>query len=270
MAITNRCFRVQSRVQLVIMPFFVPQEPDQPLPQPGSAIERSVMDWKVVADGTDFHKAKDVAAFANHLGGTLLIGAKETDPRGYLEGYVGLDLPTAGAVREQFSKAVKERCEPLPQVDFADYLHPDTPSKRIVAVNVWPSLLLVGVKLSAHKPSEGYGGVSYVYPVRSGTDAVYLTPSQLAMYMTPQVRRVAVLVSRIPKGALVKLFFRRGASRASVYDDLKEAQNIVMFRNPDGSRDFSVPLDTITTVYEAWEGTQKYVYWRIHVNDGLD
>ena len=66
-------------------------------------------------------------------------------------------------------------------------------------------LLLVGVKIEAHKPTEGYGGKSLVYPVRSGTDATYLEPSQIAMYMTPHVRRIAVLLSRVPEAAVVAI-----------------------------------------------------------------
>jgi hypothetical protein len=59
-----------------------------PLPTIGSAIERPVMDWKVKAALNAFEKAKDVAMFANHLGGTLLIGAAEA--QGHLGAYVGM------------------------------------------------------------------------------------------------------------------------------------------------------------------------------------
>jgi hypothetical protein len=249
------------------VPFFVPQEHPQPLPQPGSAIERAVMDWKVVADGTDFHKAKDVAAFANHLGGTLLIGAKETD--GQLERYVGMNPADAGSVRDKFSKAVKDRCEPLPRIDFGEYNDPNDVTKKVVAVNVWPSLLLIGVRLATHKPSEDYGGNSYVYPVRAGTDADYLTPSQIAMYMTPQVRRVAVLISRIPKGSLITIWNSRNHQYNALYQELKEDQNLVMFTSQDGSRAPNLPLDCIRTVYEAWEPTRQQIYWRMHLDDGL-
>lgn len=221
----------------------------------------------MVADGTDFHKAKDVAAFANHLGGTLLIGAKETD--GQLERYVGMDPGDAGLVRDKFSKAVNDRCEPLPRIDFAEYNDPNDATKKIVAVNVWPSLLLIGVRLAAHKPSEGYGGNSYVYPVRSGTDADYLTPSKIAMYMTPQIRRVAVLISRIPKGSLITIWNSRNNHYNAMFEEIKEDENIVIFKSQDGSRAPNVPLDCIKTVYETWDGTSQRLYWRMYVDYGL-
>jgi hypothetical protein len=225
------------------------------------------MDWKVVADGTDFHKAKDVAAFANHLGGTLLIGAKETN--GHLEHYVGMDPADASSVRDKFSKAVKDRCEPLPRIDFEEYSDPNDAAKKVIAVNVWPSLLLIGVRITAHKPTENYGGDSYVLPVRSGTDADYLTPNQIAMYMTPQVRRVAVLISRIPKGSPVTIWNSRNSHYNAMFEEIKEDENLVMFKSQDGSRAPNIPLDCIKTVYEAWEGTLHRIYWRMYVDFGV-
>jgi hypothetical protein len=145
-----------------------------------------------------FERAKDVAAFANHLGGTLLIGAQELN--GQLQAYVGMPPTDAGAVRNDYSKAVADRCMPRPTIDFEEYDDPGDPAKRIVAINVEPSLNLVGVKISGDKDKEGYGGIAYVFPVRSGIDARYLESGQLAMFMTPHVRRVAVLLSKIPQG----------------------------------------------------------------------
>ena len=131
---------------------------------------------------------------------------------------------------------------------------------------MWPSLLLGGVQLKAHKPSEGYGGDSYVYPVRSGTDANYLTPSQIAMYMTPQVRRVAVMASRIPIGAIVKI------RNTLLYNErdldcklsaLVEEQNIIQFDNTVGGPGPTYPLDCVRTVYEAWDPNAQKTVWRM-------
>lgn len=222
----------------------------------------------MVADGTDFHKAKDVAAFANHLGGTILVGAKEADPRGRLERYVGLPAADAATVRDTFSKAVKDRCEPLPHFDCEEYEAPNDTTKRVVAVNVWPSLLLVGVRIVAHKPSENYGGDSYVYPVRSGTDANYLTPSQIAMYMTPQVRRVAVLISRINKGEFVDVLIPRiGRVVRYRFSELLEDLNLVKLELENGGTGPSFPLDSVRTVYRAWEPNANRTDWRIVFDD---
>ncbi|HWM87047.1 MAG TPA: hypothetical protein VNO33_14435 [Kofleriaceae bacterium] len=47
-----------------------------------------------------------MAAFANHLGGTLLIGANEVD--GLLDAYVGLEEIDAALVRDSYSRAVAD------------------------------------------------------------------------------------------------------------------------------------------------------------------
>lgn len=250
---------------LRIMPFFVPLTPPLGPPPLGAAIERAVMDWKAVDAGTPFHKAKDVAAFANHLGGTLLIGACEKD--GQLDAYKGMTPAEAGTVRDAYSKAIKDKCQPHPTVDFEEFSAPGDHDKRIVAVNVWPSLLLVGVEIAAHKPSEGYGGTSFVYPVRSGTDATYLEPSQIAMYMTPQVRRIAVLLSKIPKDAVVRIRRPEGYwyhEYPARIDEVLEDKNIATFLDPQGTHPMlPVPLDRITTVYEDWDPNTKAKFWSI-------
>src|SRR4051812_43949768 len=98
------------------------------------------MDWKATDTSTPFHKAKDVAAFANHQGGTLLIGAQEV--QGLLQSYVGMTAAAAVAVRTAYSQAIEQRCQPPPTVDFEEFPDPADLTKKIVAVNVWPSLLL--------------------------------------------------------------------------------------------------------------------------------
>jgi hypothetical protein len=174
-----------------------------PLPIVGDTIERPVMDMKVKPRTFPFERARDLAAFANHLGGTLLIGAHETDQQ--LRAYVGMSDADAGSVLDGYSKAVASRCHPRPAVDFEQYEDPGDATKRVVAINVQPSLNLVGVAIHADKVNEGWGDNAYVFPVRSGTDATYLQPEQLAMFMTPQVRRIAVMLSKIPKGTRVQI-----------------------------------------------------------------
>lgn len=250
------------------MPFFTPLTKPGDLPPLSTAIERVVMDWKAVAGGTPFHKAKDVAAFANHLGGTLLIGACEKD--GHLDAYKGMSLSEAGDVRDAYSKAVEQKCQPRPRLDFEEFPAPGDPANRIVAVNVWPSLLLVGVKIEAHKPAEGYGGASFVYPVRSGTDATYLEPTQIAMYMTPHVRRIAVLLSKVPKGTMVAIKRPAGYDYHEYHarlDEVLEEQNVATFLEPGGTgRPVQrIPLDRITTLFEDWDPDRKKATWRLYV-----
>lgn len=247
------------------MPTFKPQAQPVPLPPIGAAIERAVMDWKVRPANFAFEKAKDVAAFANHLGGCILIGAAEN--KGQLSKYVGLTPDEAGKVRDDYSKAVAQRCQPPPTVDFEEYEDPTDSSKRIVAINVWPSLNLVGVKIDTAKDKEGWGGPAFAYPVRSGTDATYLQPVQLPMYITAQVRRIAVMLSRIPDGATVQLIETRldnsKIDNAYTFGGVDEEANLVRFQTRVGApAPLHVPLDRILTVYEgpdsAWRVVSQY------------
>lgn len=247
------------------MPVFVPLEPPRELPTKGSAIERAVMDWKSKDTSTHFHKAKDVAAFANHLGGTIVVGAVEVT--GHLQHYPGLTRDEAAKVRKHYSEAVTKRCEPHPCIDFSEYPCPDDTTKVVVAVNVWPSLLLVGVWVHAHKAAEDYEGRSFVFPVRAGTDADYLTPGQLAMYMTPQVRRMAVMLSRLPKGTRIGIHLANGASRTDALNEVREEENLVTFCAEGGGAQTTLhlPLDRITTVYQYWDTNRQQAMWMLHV-----
>jgi hypothetical protein len=209
------------------------------------------MDWKVKPAEFAFEKAKDVAAFANHLGGTLLVGVREVD--GQLEAYVGMPMADAGACRDSYSKAVADRCQPRPSIDFEEYDDPNDATKQIVAINVQPSLSLVGVRVAAHRPTEGWGGDSYVFPVRSGTDARYLEPGQLPMFMTPQIRRCAIMLSRISAAAPVNVIYENTNKKHS-FVGVVEEDNVVTLNLTDGNTGRTmarvIPLDLIRSVYQ--------------------
>src|SRR5947209_3105685 len=100
------------------MPVFIPYTDSTSLPAIGAGFEQAVLDFKLEAETTDaFQRAKDVAAFANHLGGTLLVGAKEAN--GVVAAYVPLTFAVATQVQDGFSQAVSQRCSPRPLIDFA-------------------------------------------------------------------------------------------------------------------------------------------------------
>lgn len=248
------------------MPVFVPLEQPRELPATGTAIERAVTDWKSKDTSTHFHKAKDVAAFANHLGGTIVVGAVEV--KMHLQAYSGLEPAEAARVRREYSEAITQRCDPHPRFDFEEYPCPGATDRVVVAVNVWPSLLLVGVWVTAHKPTEGYEGHSFVFPVRAGTDADYLTPGQLAMYMTPQVRRVAVMLSRLEPGTKVTIRMLGASPQVLAFEQLHEEQNLVSFSEKSGTGDRSrhLPLDRILTVFEDWDSATKVAFWSVTVD----
>ncbi|HEY2515734.1 MAG TPA: ATP-binding protein, partial [Polyangiaceae bacterium] len=108
------------------------------LPDKSTTVETAVLDLKeTYAPDKSFEMAKDVAAFANHLGGTLLIGAKEVD--GKIGEYNGVPPELAEKIRTGFSLATKERCSPRPIYDFSPpYPAPGDPTKEVFAVFVEP------------------------------------------------------------------------------------------------------------------------------------
>jgi hypothetical protein len=187
--------------------------------------------------------------------------------QGQLAKYVGLTPDEAGKVRDEYSKAVAQRCQPPPTLDFEEYDDPADATKRIVAINVWQSLNLVGVKIETNKDKEGWGGPAFAYPVRSGTDATFLQPVQLPMYITAQVRRIVVMLSRrIPNGATVQLIETRldnsKIDNAYTFNGVDEEANLVRFQTRTGTpASLHVPLDRILTCTRGL--TRRGVWCRI-------
>lgn len=237
------------------MPFFEPLAPPKSLPAIGSAIEQAVVDFKdyrAERRTRPFEHAKDIAAFSNHVGGSLVIGARED---GHLREYVGLTDDEAANVRQAFSDAVADRCTPRPVFDFAPrYEQPGDPSKQIVVINVPPSVTPIAVRVGGDK-TDGYGGPTFVYPVRSGTDARYLDPSQLAMMLSPAVRRVVVMLAKIPRGTRVHVRVIVAATgnykneHQWNFESVDEQENVAKFVG-----DGRLPLDRILSVYQGAKG----------------
>ncbi|MBK6692428.1 MAG: ATP-binding protein [Myxococcales bacterium] len=118
------------------MPRFAPITTAAHLPAADSAYERSTLDFKATSSPKPtFEQAKDVAAFANRFGGTILIGFEE---RG--DGRVGVLKPLtesyAAGVKNAVSNAVRDRCRPSPTVDI-DVIAVGE-DQRVLAVNVSP------------------------------------------------------------------------------------------------------------------------------------
>ena len=242
------------------MAFLVPLIESMPLPVVGFSIERAVMDWKVEPSPHQFKKAKEVAAFANHLGGTVLVGANEDRATGQLQGYAWMTLKKAKEACSAYSTAVAQRCLPLPRFEFEQWAHPVDAEKRVVAINVWPSLNLVGVRVKSD-PNEGWEESTFAYPVRSGIDARYLQPHEFAMHMTPGVRRIAVLLSRIPTGTFVGVAIGERLVGQRVqwrFVEVLEEENLVKFSDADGAPRH-IPLDRIVTVFLDEKGTWRVV-----------
>jgi hypothetical protein len=230
-----------------------PVRTESDLPRAGTAYETSGIDFKrEVNPNGKTEMAKDVAAFANAMGGVVLVGACED--RGVLKEYVPLMQERAALVRNAYDEAVRDLCIPKPLVDCVQ-----VPLGRgfVVAINVWPfPAQPVGVV-----DSKG-ASRSYCFPCRTGTHTIYLTPDQLPMLMLPEVRRVAILLSSIPIGerenvtlhAVPRHHLDYDATQEAVLElDLEEVtmRNTVSFKTRGGDKEFTIPADSITHVWRS-------------------
>ncbi|MBS2033276.1 MAG: ATP-binding protein [Deltaproteobacteria bacterium] len=242
------------------MASFVPLEPPATVPSVGSTIETPIFELKGALEAKPpFHRAKDVAAFANHLGGTILVGAIEV--AGRLDSFRPLAAADASDVRVAYSKAVTDFCSPRPRWAASEFA---VPGGLVVAINVWPHPGVVGVRTTAAKQS-GYGGDAWVYPVRTGVDASYIIPEQLPMFMDPRIRRAAVMlhgtvgsqvVVRAPWGS----GYRDMRGKMDSIDEGKNTFWLAEVTQPDSGGSQSFPIDAVRTVY--WANSA----WRISLD----
>lgn len=249
------------------MAMFVEYRPPLPLPQIGEGFEQATLDLKVKADLTKvFHLAKDVAAFANHLGGVLIIGASETNGR--VGAYVQMSEAEMNAAQDAFSKAVAQRCSPRPVMDFGRY---SQAGGFVLTVLVWPFIgQPIGVRVKADITHGGYGGDAYAFPVRSGSDSVFLLPEQLPMYMIPEQRKIAIAISQVPAGAVIKLHTNNESGPNVPYDVKYESVDLLenaltMRLDYNGTTvSVSVPLDAVRAAWKANTGWRVSIKGEIH------
>jgi len=223
--------------------------------------------------GWSHEPAKDVAAFANSEGGTLLVGAFEDKKCGVVTKYFPMPDEQAGEVRNAYSRAVGDRCHPPPLI--APEVIPVEDKGFVVAVNVYPfPLQPVAVRVKTDKKLEGHGDDAYVFPLRVGVDTIYLEPEQLGMFMEPKIRRVALLLESIPEGerAAVVILGPTGhqETRSLIKVDALGARVIFGPLPGEHSGSLVVPFDLARSVcrledgwwYVATEGT-----WREFTRD---
>lgn len=239
-----------------------------PLPVVNRDVETQRLDFKQRPSKRGFENAKDVAALANAVGGTLLVGAKDDPPTGLLLSYTPMTLPEAAQAQADYDRAVRDRCYPRPLYGFEKI-----PFKQrvLLAVNVWPYPgQVIGVKVAGDKANEGYGGPAYVFPLRVGQNTTDLQPDQTAMLMIPTVRRIAIMLSKIPKDEKITVQYKRPI-RDSIqteplwFIDYEILENRLKLENRMASptEHLFVPLDAVDSVWEDDDG------WTIAVDGGF-
>ena len=246
---------------------FTPVTESSQLPREGTGFEHLIFDMKagrgayryfdkgVELDWKRYEIAKDVAAFANGMGGTILIGAEEDERDGTLLSYPGVTDAQARELTEIIGEIVEKRCFPRPLIDVMRVMHAST---MTLAVNVWPFFgQIVGVSVTGAGENDYRGDKAYVYPMRLIDHTTYLTAEQVPMFMLPEVRRTLALLTAIPplnpsdRGRLVKLMWLADGPQW-----LEWAVKIVEINALSNSieveiapRRMSIPLDDIRQVW---------------------
>lgn len=206
-----------------------PFDPIVSLPPIGAGVERATLDLKAKLEhGKTACMAIDVAAFANHLGGSLIIGAAEK--AGSIGAYVPVPQKEINRCKDAMSKAVAQRCRPAPRVDFVPMPYGDG---FVLVVNVWPQPSgMVGVRIDGNKDDGGYGGDAWAFPIRSGSDAFYVSAENLPMYLDSRVRRIVLLLNQIPIGEVVRCTVIENAHAGHYwFEGFDEALNVIRLKD---------------------------------------
>lgn len=183
------------------MPVFVPWTNNSPVPDVGTS-ETMVLDFKGIPskrrDAGDERdprnwdhakNAKDVAAFANAIGGVLVVGGDDNGGTGKLARFVDIDAALADRIETHYTEVTKDHVRPSPVVSFARIARGES---FLVAVNIQP---FPGQAVGARQ-----AGDSYAFPVRVLDRNVPYSPEQLPMLMIPELRRIATLLHAVPSG----------------------------------------------------------------------
>jgi hypothetical protein len=255
---------------------YTPIVREQDLPTPGplhaTAQEREHLDFKSFASKTKgIEHAKDIAAFANSLGGTILVGVTETTGTLAIPGVAG---QTATEVKDIYEHAAL-KCSPKARID-AVIIRTST-GVDVVAINVPPSpdavLGVPGVASEAEAPN------SWRYPIRRATQTDFLTPEQLSLHMNPTIRRVFVRLSAIPTTAPVRVdsvhysngqyfgtkIFAGAAVELFIKSVSLETNALELERQQPSSKTCRVPLMDVVDVWEHMPDS-----WAIRLCGQLD
>lgn len=216
-------------------------------------------------------KAKDVAAFANALGGALIVGARE----GAAEPDYSTPLPAhfAAEVEHEFDQAIRDFCRPSPTVHIRSIEAPSSGGKIVLVVNIEPAVdQPVAARHQEHKDM-------WRFPLRVGRHTEYITPEQLPLHMNSKARRAKLLLLRVlesdgdidlfmvPCGSSRHASIQGSASFKLVSVDDRGGGGLVM-RDTDGAFDgqsVTIPIDEVEAVWLQHTGR-----WAVRIAGRLE
>jgi hypothetical protein len=237
------------------------------LPPLGAGRESGTFDFKGSVDPAKKRElAKDVAAFANATGGVVLVGAVEDPETGRLREYAPMPEAFAESVKAAYDLAVANLCRPQPVIDAVRVKAPSPFDGFVVAVNVNPTPVgPVGVRWVDDPKCP-----SWAFPLRTTTHTAYLTPTELAMLMVPEVRRVMILLDSIPPAERedLQIFHNRQGHPSAMQNTSPlparltkvDITTITVDRSVPhrGRVESTLPIDRVTSVWR--DGTDRWAF----------
>ncbi|MEU0570433.1 ATP-binding protein [Nonomuraea sp. NPDC005983] len=138
--------------------------------------------------------AIDIATFANHRGGLIIVGMAEVQ-----------EIPSAvldiefGTLESRIRQAAASRIHPMPRFETRPVRNPDDPTKGVLLISIAPSSYAPHAVSTPAKKETGLR-----WPRRHGADKVWLSESEIAaayrrrvMAATDQAQRILDLENRI-------------------------------------------------------------------------
>jgi len=158
----------------------------------------------------DVEHAKDIAAFANALGGVLLVGAdNQSDPT--VLKYPGVRGQTVPEVMDIFQHA-GSMCSPAQNVDTVPLKGPG--GVDLVAVNVDPYVEQIVASPGGHEKTGRLPSL-WRFPIRRASQTDDIHPEDLSMYMNRQVRAAYLMLCGHSRGKAITGYLLLPAHRLS-------------------------------------------------------
>lgn len=141
--------------------------------------------------------ASDVAAFANAMGGVILVGVTESDGHDIVDVH-GIRGQTFAEVQAAYEKAAADFCSPSISLSTIPI---ERDGLQFAAVHIDP---FEDQMVGARAPSRNKTGAEvvsengWVFPIRAGGRNTFVSPTEMVMHMNRQVRRSVLMLNRIP------------------------------------------------------------------------
>jgi len=235
------------------------------------ATEGRSLDFKARVDGQEWWElAKDIAAFANHVGGTILVGAAE-QPDGAAQ-FFGIDPGRGAELSTNYEMAARDKCKPRPLVDIEAIAL--NPGKAVLAVNVEPFPLgPVGAAFYVvGQDGKPASCDAWRFPVRVGKHNIPLQPDQIAMFMEPRIRRIVTLLEQAiaesnPATRMRAWIWTRSSVLSNNVFEIRES-SVDVTRNAfvcvQSSTQLHIPFDDVEAVWARENG------WHVRVSGYID